>query len=81
MTETMAKKRATFPVEQGERDKVGPGNPPKEYQFKPGESGNPKGPPRRRTNLWTWFCKYMGMTDTQLAKLDPKKLTAAQQTA
>lgn len=25
------------------RDKVGPGNPPKEHQFKPGNSGRPKG--------------------------------------
>ena len=24
--------------------KVGPGCPPKEYQFKPGQSGNPKAP-------------------------------------
>src|SRR6201982_673520 len=27
--------------------KVGPGRPPKEYQFKPGQSGNPKGPKRK----------------------------------
>lgn len=25
--------------------KVGPGRPPKEFQFKPGQSGNPKGRP------------------------------------
>jgi uncharacterized protein DUF5681 len=27
----------------GEEYKVGPGRPPKEYRFKPGQSGNPKG--------------------------------------
>jgi hypothetical protein len=27
--------------------KVGPGRPPKEYQFKPGQSGNPKGAKRK----------------------------------
>src|SRR6185369_876835 len=27
--------------------RVGPGRPPKEYQFKPGQSGNPKGARRK----------------------------------
>ena len=31
------------PVAGSEPYKVGPGRPPKEYQFKPGQSGNPKG--------------------------------------
>jgi hypothetical protein len=31
----------TDPTDQEYR--VGPGRPPKEYQFKPGQSGNPKG--------------------------------------
>ena len=30
--------------------RVGPGRPPKEYQFKPGQSGNPKGA-KRKTSL------------------------------
>ena len=30
-----------------EEYRVGPGHPPKEYQFKPGQSGNPKGPKRK----------------------------------
>jgi hypothetical protein len=30
-----------------EEYKVGPGRPPKEYQFKPGQSGNPKGAKRK----------------------------------
>lgn len=67
-------------AEQGDY-KVGDKHPPKEYQFKPGQSGNPKGPPVRRTNLWVWFCKYMGLTDKGLAKLDKEKLTQAQQSA
>src|SRR3954466_8368021 len=30
---------------------VGPGRPPKEYQFKPGQSGNPKGARRKRRSI------------------------------
>jgi hypothetical protein len=39
---------ATAPTKTPEPEyKVGPGRPPKEYQFKPGQSGNPKGPKRK----------------------------------
>jgi hypothetical protein len=31
--------------------KVGPGCPPKEYQFKPGQSGNPKGAKRKQPSI------------------------------
>jgi hypothetical protein len=31
--------------------KVGPGRPPKEHQFKPGQSGNPKGRKPKKTSL------------------------------
>jgi hypothetical protein len=31
--------------------KVGPGRPPKEYQFKPGQSGNPKGAKRKPKSI------------------------------
>jgi Family of unknown function (DUF5681) len=31
--------------------KVGPGRPPKEHQFKPGQSGNPKGAKRKAKSL------------------------------
>ena len=61
--------------------KVGDKHPPMEYQFQPGQSGNPSGCPNRRTNLWVWFCKYMGLNDVELAKLDRSRLTQAQQTA
>lgn len=80
----MAKKKKTENVELAVRQgdyKVGNKKPPKEHQFKPGQSGNPNGPPVHCTNLWVWFCKYMTMTDGQLQKMDSKKLTQAQQTA
>jgi Family of unknown function (DUF5681) len=31
--------------------RVGPGRPPKEYQWKPGQSGNPKGAPRKPKSI------------------------------
>jgi uncharacterized protein DUF5681 len=34
-------------TESGAEYKVGPGRPPKEHQFKPGQSGNPKGAKRK----------------------------------
>ena len=34
---------ASSPAKSTEEYKVGPRRPPKEYQFKPGQSGNPKG--------------------------------------
>ena len=41
----------------GEEYRVGPGCPPKEYQFKPGQSGNPKG--RRKTKSVTLDLKAL----------------------
>jgi hypothetical protein len=39
-------------IETSEQDyKVGPGRPPKEYQFKPGQSGNPKGAKRKQPSV------------------------------
>ena len=82
----MAKKKKTktkgrkIPVKQG-KSKVGYKKPPKEQRFKPGQSGNPKGPPVRRTNLWVWVCKYMNMTDVELKKLVKSKPTQVQQAA
>ena len=69
-----------LPAEQRDYE-VGNKKPPKEHQFKPGESGNPKGAPIRRINLWPTFCKFMASTDAELAKLDRSELTQAEQTA
>ncbi len=74
-------KTPDVPAEQGEHQEVGPGNPPKEHRFKPGESGNPKGSPKRRTNLWIWFCKSSEMTNAEFRKLKVSQLTQAQQAA
>jgi hypothetical protein len=35
----------------GEGYRVGPGRPPREYQFKPGQSGNPKGARRKAPSI------------------------------
>jgi hypothetical protein len=37
--------------ESGVEYKVGPGRPPKEHQFKPGQSGNPKGAKRKPKSM------------------------------
>jgi hypothetical protein len=80
--EQVGQRAGNLPAAQREDDyKVGPGNPPKEYQFQPGESGNPKGNVKHRTNLWTYFAQYMAMTDAEIAHLDKKELTQAQHTA
>ena len=40
------------PTEASEQEyKVGPGRPPREYQFKPGQSGNPKGAKRKPPSI------------------------------
>lgn len=43
----------TPPEEMAEKKDVGYGNPPKEHQFKPGKSGNPKGKPKGAKSLKT----------------------------
>ncbi len=39
------------PDASAEEYKVGPGRPPKEFQFKPGQSGNPKGAKRKPPSI------------------------------
>ena len=68
-------------IQKDAESKVGYKQPPKEHQFPPGQSGNPNGPPKRKTQLWVWLCKYMDMTDTELGKLDRTKITQAKQYA
>jgi hypothetical protein len=48
------RKRSDAPLSTNPPDqeyRVGPGRPPKEHQFKPGQSGNPKGARRKSTSI------------------------------
>jgi len=49
--------------------------------WKPGQSGNPKGVPRARVNLYRYICEYMEMTPKQLKKLKHDELTMSQRAA
>ena len=71
----------TVPAQQREEYKVGPGCPPREHQFKPGQSGNPAGSPKSRTNLYKHMAKYSAMTDAELAQLDLESLTQSEKAA
>lgn len=58
---------------------VGYKKPPVEHQFKPGQSGNPAGPPKARSNLWRHLCTVMAMSPKEVAKFARRKdLTLAQ---
>jgi hypothetical protein len=48
----------------GSGDRVGYGEPPKHTQFKPGESGNPKGRPKGRKNIKTEVLEKLNSTVT-----------------
>ncbi|MBV6489591.1 MAG: hypothetical protein GHHEDOFH_03587 [Pseudorhodoplanes sp.] len=43
-----------------ETEKAGPKRPPKAYQFKPGQSGNPRGRPKGTRNLGTDLKDILG---------------------
>jgi len=45
------RRSAAQTVTSDQEYKVGPGRPPKEYQFKPGQSGNPKGATRKPKSM------------------------------
>ena len=64
MSENLGKE---FPAQQGNsaessKEEVGYCQPPEDSQFKPGQSGNPKGSPKARTNLWKFINRFMEMT-------------------
>src|SRR3979411_204641 len=51
-----SRKRSTAPLSlnpdpSDQEYRVGPGRPPKEYRFEPGQSGNPKGAPRKPSSI------------------------------
>jgi Family of unknown function (DUF5681) len=52
-----------------EEYKVGPGRPPKEHQFKPGQSGNPKGAKRKSPSLIPAFKELFERALNQTAKV------------
>ena len=47
----MRNRRSTSALSAEDEYKVGPGRPPKKYQWKPGQSGNPKGAKRKPRSL------------------------------
>lgn len=55
--------------------KVGYGNPPVEHQFKPGQSGNPKGRPKGPGNLLKVISKHAGKKILVLESGVEKKMT------
>ncbi len=50
-----------------DEDSVGYKHPPKEHQFKPGQSGNPKGRPKKKKN-WSWN-EYLEKELLQVVKI------------
>ena len=74
-----SKRKVKIPETQGKsKVDVGYKKPPKEYQFKPGQSGNPAGNVKNRTHLWRYFCRYMAMTPAEIKAIDRDKLTLSQ---
>ncbi len=69
------------PDKQGDQAdyRVGPGCPPREYQWRPGQSGNPQGRPPGKTYIRQHILEYLSLTRTELAKAKKNKgLTLSQ---
>ena len=65
----------TDPSDQEYR--VGPGRPPKEYQFKPGQSGNPKGAKRKPRSILLDFKKlFEGAFNRKVTLANAEKKSA-----
>lgn len=64
-TSTSVQPAKTGKKQGATKKKVGKGKPPKEHQFKPGESGNPAGRPPGSLSL-------IGLLKKRLADLDPE---------
>lgn len=47
----LASRRTARPVSSNDDYRVGPGRPPRQYQFKPGQSGNPEGARKRQPSI------------------------------
>ena len=58
--------------------KVGPGKPPKHSQFKPGQSGNPKGRPKGSQNIATLVSKELNRKIAVTENGKQKKIALAE---
>ena len=72
----MDKKKANKQVKPIGNPNIGKEGEP--YQWKPGQSGNPAGPPPAKTQLYRYWCKFLAMSPKELAKVDESKLTLAE---
>ena len=53
---------------------VGYGRPPKEHQFKPGQSGNPKGRPKRQSATTLHGAIAEGLQETVTVRINGRLL-------
>ena len=47
----------------------------KTHQWPPGQSGNPNGAPKAKTNLYRYLCEYLQMTTDELASVEEGSLS------